>query len=403
MLLNFKVENFGVFKDEMNFSMKPGKTMERFEDNVVTVNPKLKISKLAVIVGENAGGKTSFMRSLHFLKHMFESTERISSIKKLCYNYEKDIPQKFELTVVADKRIFTYYLEIDDISVLKEKLEVRSYTQNESSNEEVYFYVRKNIKKISEDEFDVGLDISLNSKYISKEMEKLIISRGNKVMSGLFINYLNALELEIVKPLAEWVGEKLTVDIPADVSLNIYKRMSKDENDLKIIKSKEFLEIFSLVDSSIIDIKIDEEDPFRESKIIRRRKDDTELSINLKDDSSGVNEFFAWSVQIWKVLYQDITLFADELDKVLNSILASRVIALIRGSEHKGQFIFSSHNVLHLDTRSFMKEQLYIVNKDADNLESEIYSLADFDDYRYDKPKVYELYLKGLLGGVPND
>ena len=69
----------------------------------------------------------------------------------------------------------------------------------------------------------------------------------------------------------------------------------------------------------------------------------------------------------------------------------------------QGQFVFTTHNVLHINTIDFMKEQIYFVNKNKDSLSSEMYPLSAFKEYRYDQSKVYELYLKRLFGGVPND
>jgi hypothetical protein len=66
----------------------------------------------------------------------------------------------------------------------------------------------------------------------------------------------------------------------------------------------------------------------------------------------------------------------------------------------KGQFIFSTHNVLHLDLKNYMKEQIYFITKDRDSLTSELYSLADFPEVRYETTKVYEFYMKGILGGT---
>ena len=156
-----------------------------------------------------------------------------------------------------------------------------------------------------------------------------------------------------------------------------------------------------MVDSSIINIDIDDQEPFKDTKIIRKRSDDSELITKLEDDSTGVKDFFNKAINIWKVINNDATLFADEMDKVLNVVLASKVLSYIKGSEHNGQFIFSTHNALHLNTIDFMKEQIFFINKNIDSLSSELYSLADFKEYRYSQPDVYLLYLRGLFGAVP--
>ena len=44
------------------------------------------------------------------------------------------------------------------------------------------------------------------------------------------------------------------------------------------------------------------------------------------------------------------------MDRVLNPILSDRVVAFVNGAEHHGQFIFSTHNVLHGDKESLNQE-----------------------------------------------
>jgi len=86
------------------------------------------------------------------------------------------------------------------------------------------------------------------------------------------------------------------------------------------------------------------------------------------------------------------------MDRVLNPVLSERVISFINGKSHLGQFIFSTHNVLHLDLKTYMKEQIYFVAKIRDSLNSELYSLSDFPEVRYETTKIYEFYMKGILG-----
>ena len=155
-----------------------------------------------------------------------------------------------------------------------------------------------------------------------------------------------------------------------------------------------------MVDYSISGIQVDEEQPYTKTLIERKRPDGSIMTRELQQDSTGVKEFFVWAIQIFRVVYENKVVFADEMDRVLNPVLSERVIAFINGKNHQGQFVFSTHNVLHLDLRTYMKEQIYFVTKARDSLNSELYSLSDFPEVRYETTKIYEFYMKGILGGT---
>lgn len=106
MLLEFSFENFGPFKEYMEFSLKPGKVSQRFADNVIENEYGLKTSKVGVIAGENAGGKTNFIRSIKFIKDVIEGTAVAKAYKRLCYDYDDSNPQGFEIKVIIDNHIY---------------------------------------------------------------------------------------------------------------------------------------------------------------------------------------------------------------------------------------------------------------------------------------------------------
>ncbi|WP_024833412.1 AAA family ATPase [Ruminiclostridium josui] len=409
MLLRYKVKNFCSFKDEVVFSMKPGKVISRFEDNVVYINPRLKILKAAVIEGENAGGKTNFMKSLEFLKYLFESDSNPRIYNKLAFKYNTNETQFFEISVLASNNmIYTYSLTLDSYSPVEESLYIRTASQDETNNKRIFISQRSDFKKHEKDNAErlkITYNIDIDYKYIDKELKSIIEARVGVTQAGigLVLKYLSLIGVSIVLPLTEWISNSLILNLPQDHSLNFYKQILKEEEDLSIIKEEGFLEIFRLVDSAITKIEVNDEEPFEKTIIVRKTEENSEFRIELQNESSGTREFFAWSIQLWKVLNKNIVLFADEIDKVLNSILSEKIISLIQGSDHRGQFIFSTHNVMHLNTNIFMKEQLNFISKKKETLSSELYSLADFKEYRYDKADVYDLYLKGILGGVPND
>ena len=146
-----------------------------------------------------------------------------------------------------------------------------------------------------------------------------------------------------------------------------------------------------------------DENPYQKTVLVRKRKDGTVFKREIGDDSTGIGEYFAWAIQIFKVVYKNKCLIADEVDRVLNPVLSDRIVSFINGNKHTGQFIFTTHNVLHLDLKNYMKEQIYFATKDKETLESELYSLADFPEVRYEVTKIYEFYMKGILGGVANE
>lgn len=356
--------------------------------------------KSAVLVGENGGGKSNFMESLSYLKWLFTCTIPIRTHKELLnYNKsDKDSVQKFYIQAYVQKIMYFYELQIDGHCIKKEKLDI---IKDGKKKENIYEFKRCDFVSPDEEHTHVELEITLNSKI--KEVEKIKKQQVNDYdYNGLYINKLAVLDVEVVKPFCNWMNNSLIVKSPSMASLSTYLRIRTEEDDLRILKEESLLEIFQLVDASIQELIIDEEEPFKDTIIIRRGENGKEYRTKISKESSGIQDFLGWSIIIWKVIYENATVFADEMDKVLNPLLAERIVSLIHGSDHLGQFIFSTHNVLHLNTRNFMKQQLWIVTKSKNNLSSEIYSLSEFEEFRYDRKDIYDLYLNGILGGTIN-
>ena len=240
------------------------------------------------------------------------------------------------------------------------------------------------------------MQISEFDSEIVEQFKKTIKSQKNY---GLFVSKLALLGSEHAIRFTDYMKNILCPETNA-INYDIYKSMQAEEEDLRILKDTRYLDIFRMIDYSIVNLIVDEEKPFSKTLIVRQRADGTEFVRELSSDSNGVREFFAWAVQIFKVVYENKVVIADEMDRVLNPVLADRVISFISGKEHYGQFIFTTHNVLHLDLKNYMKEQIYFITKEIETLESEMYSLADFPEIRYETTKIYEFYMKGILGGT---
>lgn len=410
MLISYKFKNFCSFAETAEFDLlAPGnKVKNRFPDNYVETETGYSVLKTAVLIGENAGGKSNFINSLLFLKSLFADNKVAHSYKSLVNINRLETPsdeksctlQEFDMQVLADTGIIYHYrLQIDEYCAVYEEF---SYKSDRNSREKVILFLeRDNLEVLNvENRKTVKVNYNIAIKNSKREIEELYAQpthiRENR---GLFITKLAILGDEHALEFINWINDRLIVESQSN-DYSLYREWQNVEEDIRIIQDSRFLDILRMVDHSICDIEIDEEKPFRNSRIIRKTKDGKCLSRELKGDSGGVREFFAWAVQLFRVVYEDKVIFADEMDRVINPILAERMIAFINGKKHRGQFIFSSHNVLHLDLKNYMKEQIYFVTKNRDSLNSELYSLADFPDIRYETAKVYEFYMKGILGGT---
>lgn len=408
------------FRENVEFSMLAPKTKvkNRFPNNYSSTDLGVDVLKTAVIVGENAGGKSNFVRSISYLQSFFKETDsakayrntvNANNIATFCPQ-ENNTLQIFDIEILIQERgIYQYHLEVDFSGVVKETLQFKYHIK---SKPQLVLSVERALRSLNckksnnecitskECHYNVQAEYRIGVPDFESEIEESLEKAANSHKPiGLTVIKLAMLGNEHAISFTDWIKESLCPETNI-INYDIYKSMRNEEEDLRILHDSRYLDIFRMIDHSIIDFKLDEEKPFSKTLIIRRKKDGSTFTRELGHDSSGVREFFAWAVQIFKVVYENKIVFADEMDRVLNPILSDRVISFISGKNHHGQFVFTTHNVLHLDLKNYMKEQIYFVTKDIETLESELYSLADFPEIRYETTKIYEFYMKGILGGT---
>lgn len=390
MLIYYRFNNFCSFNCESEFSMSAptGKVKRRFPDNYVETAEGFDLLKSAVIVGENAGGKSNFINSLKYLKSLFVTNSQVKSVRPYVnaasLNEEKNPVQKFELCFRAENgKVYVYHLHLNEYGIVYEELQTLKKKNAVASS----------VFRVERQDEDFQLEGPIGVKLPTSVMYKLFSEESIGLMVSKYALLGNADAVVVV----EWVTNTLYPEsLAADKSDDVIKQ----DADLRILEDERYLEIFRMVDYSICGIELDKEKPYSKTTIIRKDEHGNLFRRELQMDSTGVREFFAWAVHIFRVVYENKIVFADEMDRVLNPILSDRVIAFVNGVEHKGQFIFSTHNVLHLDLKTYMKEQIYFVTKNREQLTSEMYSLSDFPEVRYETTKIYEFYMKGILGGT---
>lgn len=425
MLYSCEFGNFTSFKDPVEFELDAPKNRvrKRYPDNYVEMESGELVLKDAVIVGENAGGKSNFVTAFKFLRSLFVRNDvsprsylNLIFSGNLQYDDKGDVElgesvtlQPFEIEIAFGEMTVRYTLCLDIHGVTSEMLERRD------SSGEQYRLVFKNWRNDSYTEckdcpegracrrrdddsgcwtFNVSYGEELS---IPKELaDRLLVSP----MEGeLMVKSLATLGERSCKALTSWFSSELAIASRHEGRFSI-EGVSSDQTE-RILGDSRYFDIIRLVDSSIVGMRVDKERPFLDSVLIRRSKSGRTFERPIREDSTGVAQFAQWAMAIYLVVYDNKTVLADEVDSAINPVLSDKVVAYINGCDHTGQFVFTTHNAFNLTFRSFMKEQIFFVTKDVESLESSMYSLADFKDVRYDvKGEIYELYLRGLLGGT---
>lgn len=410
MLIEYSFKNFCSFKEETNFSLKATEDgiKNLFPDNYFS--DEQDVLKTAVIVGENAGGKTNFVKSLQYLKNFFKENRKVESaseyinddytedFSKLKY---ADTTQKFSLGVFIKGTMYYYDLEIDFLGVKSEKLEV--LRSKETKRQTIFLVIRTEQEPLLSDfvkspnEFKFAhllYEVKVNPYKKNTTIE-------DTAVIGLYVTRFALLGVPEAVAFSQWVNDTLIVESAIYDAPRMKGSYFQNIDDWRVINDPRFLEILRIIDPSIETIKPDQRLPYQDTVITRKNIAGKIFNRELRDDSAGLKDYFAWAVQIYKVIYENKVLFADEMDRSLNPILADKIISLIHGSEHKGQFVFTTHNVLHLNLDNYMKEQIFFVTKNVETLQSEIYSLSEFEDVEYNSGvNLYEFYLRGVLGGT---
>ena len=315
MIINYTFNNFRSFYNDAEFSMtaNTGKVLKRYPDNYSVVPGGLKLLKSAVMVGENAGGKSNFIYSLQFLKSLFQDNSMVKTVSSNINNNAGKDQESFEITFCVESgRVYHYCLTIDSRRIVTESL---------------FFKDESNKRKQSV--FKAYWDSETESYFFEDNgLEEPVRNalKKNAGALGLFTTKLALLGNEYAIEAVNWMNNTL---YPVSLTEGSLSAKQPSEQDIRILNDPGYLDIFRMVDYSICGITVDKEQPFSKTVISRRRADGTTMDRELQYDSTGVREFFVWAIQIFRVVYENKVVFADEMDRVLNPVLSERVISFI--------------------------------------------------------------------------
>ncbi len=408
MLIEFRVENFRSIKNEVCLSMIPS-SIRNLSDNLIDTKMRdpPRLLKSAVLIGQNASGKTNVLFAFETLKQMILSSDKHNVGDKLPYTPFKlntefsTKPTHFIINFIVDNCEHQYELVHNSERILKEKL-VR-FTKIR----------RERIIFIREKEFEFGVDPE-EQEVRSKQTPENV----------LYLSRASSLGYEPIRRIFSWFKDVLYTIGPTDL-IHTDKTIAFMNQNSKC--KTRVLQALKNADLDIQDITARtrkyKEEELKDAPDIFREILLEKGSVDLKtfhqpvgnnagepikfdffsEESDGTQKFFHLLGPLFNTLKKGRIIVIDELDVKLHPGLQNYLIRMFHDPEmnNKGaQLIFTSHSVVFLDDIDvFRTDQIWITDKQEDKSTSliSLHSYAERSDRR-----LFRKYMLGKFGGLPH-
>jgi AAA15 family ATPase/GTPase len=393
MLLGFRLKNFQSFKDDIEISLEQNKNVPEDGRSYLDLASESRVSKALAVLGPNASGKTTLIKSLAFINWFVKESfkAQIDSPIPLSQFFTcTSQPSEFEVRFTLNGKEWKYCLSVDGKRVYSESLyckETRAFS---------YIFQRNwNPDSGSYDVKQKKFGMS------QKEAEKV---RENASLISTAVQYAVPIAEELYRT-GFWtnvyvLGRHAMDDFQLIAASNFY-------GDNEPVR-QEMSRLLSSWDLGLQDIRVQKQlvtnDNGETSEIIRseaiHKVDGVEHSLPLALESSGTRGAYLLLSRIIPALQSGGLVVIDELEADLHPMMLTPILDLFFSTEsnpNNAQIIFTSHSieVMHL----LHKSQVVLVEKN-ENCESDAWRLDSVKGLRADD-NLYAKYMAGAYGAVP--
>ena len=426
MIQSLAIKNFLSFKDAVTFSFEATKDKHLEDYQVVQVAPGVRLTKLGIVYGANASGKSNLLNAFEFILDFFLNDTNSKDVETktipfLLDNHSKEQPSEFVLTFYIGDRKHIYSLILTSINVITETLTYYPGTQP------FEIFTRQLNLNVSKIRFNPALRISASAK---EEIEvkcltnMSVFAAYNKVnvhspemdmvISWMKENYLNK-----IMPQTKYL-EKFTENLILKnntVKDSILKFLSEADFNIKNINIK--VEEKTINDSFIkiaLDnnsIPIEEKERLKKDKTIQITRamythkvtDNTgrEEYYDLPErlESEGTLRTMGLAGVINHVVAQNAFVAIDEIESSLHPRLVEFFIENFLRQSKESQMLLTTHYDGLLEEEDILRnDNIWFTNKKKDG-STELYCLSDFKGVNRIS-SLQKAYKYGKFGAVPN-
>lgn len=395
MLLQFRIKNFRSFANEVTLDMTAENSLTDHKDFLIEKNG-VYILPVASIYGSNASGKSNLLDAfLAFRHNVIKSAtmgeEDVFFATPFLFDGENaKIPTEFEAFFVIGDKEYRYGYTLFSNKIQEEWLYIRKLSKNNT--------VWKGIFERSENNTIV---YNSAAKYGSlAEYNHLITDKM------LVLSFFNDKPLKNVDEFSDaytWIYQSLfTGPILLNQDSDFAWRIYYQDEELK----NECVKFLQEFDPTIEDLCVVEDKDKNNNSTYRAYTVHNGQRYHIGIESQGTKKLIVLFVRIHLMLSRRGIMIIDELDCQLHPLILRRIIRMFHDKTINAantQLIFSSHNLIVLDSSDLRRDEIWFTDKDERGISS-LYSLASF---RVDSKRIRSdldfgrNYLAGKFGAIP--
>ena len=440
MLTKISLENFKSFERPAELPMVSSTKIRSNADHRIQIK-NTRLLRHAVIYGANASGKTNLVEFFRFFEATLEIGLPTWSTRLFCKNHAENEKRDslFEVQFSVDDTFYAYGFSAvlserritgewlyelyqngssrcifqRDVTAKEqittkmtlstdEKKRFRTYASDFSDNYSSLFLSEMNRnKRISEDsKLRVFRDV------FAWLHGHLYIYQPSAPITD-FRYYYNADSLALINRLIQTFDTgisnihieeislaELTKMLPEPVFNDVMEDLRQRMED----PSVSHIRVSMRSDTSFFNVEMDRS---KEPKIttIRMKHGESFFDFGFEDESDGTRRLFDL-MDMLLTKTEDVVFIVDELERSLHPKLTQKFLELFSElhKDKRTQLIFTTHESSIMDQELFRRDEIWFVERAADN-NSSLYSLDRFKE-RYDKV-LSKAYLEGRYGAIP--
>ncbi|MFM7599937.1 MAG: AAA family ATPase [Pseudanabaena sp.] len=443
MLIQFTIENFLSFRDEVTFSMVAVNSDSQHSEHLAQheAGEGRSVLPIAAIYGANAAGKSNLIKAIAFAQNLvLEGTRSNQTIAINAFKLgdRSKNSSKFEFIFTYKGSQYSYGFTLNREQILEEWL----YGIPQGKKKEIMYFERfTSIQDSNATKTTIKFGSIIKGKTRKDEQNLNFIALGTRP-NQLFLTESIDRNLDALMPIYKWFHNVLTV-IPADATFSgLAIGLDKDRSFTEFLgrflqnagtgidsiaanvteinfddpKIPKYLrdKLFEGLNNNLVetiqnpqggDVLYFSRNSEGQVKLIQLKtkhlsEDGNLIDFSIDEESEGTQRLiniipllFLLSEEAEKVF------FLDELDRRLHPLLSKHFVSTALNCRSKNnQLIFTTHDTHLLDLELLRRDEIWFVEKDKYG-KSDCYSLAEFK-IRPDL-KIEKGYLNARFGAIP--